>query len=278
MAEAVSETSIGQDLFIVALAGRLDPGAGMPLYEQLSEFLISAIHDGVLVAGSVLPSEPDLARQLGVSRVTVNRAMTGLARHGLVTRRRGVGTFISEPTVEQPLDGLYSFIRTLIGQGRRPGTRLLGSRITVERQASKFLTGRRDAPVFELSRIRLVDGDPLVFEEVFLPLECGEQITTNQFQDEVLYEAMQSRCGIVVDRADETMRPILIEATEAALLGAAEGDPAFLVERFAYAGAAPVEFRRSVIRGDRYVFRVRLDGPLLAPAGDSPGGPPPEAN
>jgi GntR family transcriptional regulator len=240
------------------LRGALDPQARLPLYEQLAGLLTAAMRDDRLPPGTVLPPEPDLARLAGVSRQTVTRALTGLARHGLVTRRRGVGTFVSEPTIEQPLEGVYSFIRTLIAQGQQPGNRLLGSRITVEREASEFLTGRADAPVFEITRIRLVNGDPLVFEEVFLPIECGERITTAQFRDDVLYEAMESVCGLTVDHADETLRPVLIDTTEAALLGVAAGDPAFLVERFAYASRQPAEFRRSVIRGDRYQYRVQL--------------------
>lgn len=238
----------------------LDPRARLPLYEQLAAMLTSAIHDDRLPSGTVLPPEPDLARMLGISRQTVTRALTGLARHGLVTRRRGVGTFVSEPTVEQSLEGVYSFIRTLTEQGQQPGNRLLGSRITVEREASQFLTGRSDAPVFEVTRLRLVNGDPLVFEEVFLPVECGERITAAQFRNDILYETLQSVCGLAVDHADETLRPVLIDSTEAALLGVAAGDPAFLVERFAYAGQQPAEFRRSVIRGDRYQYRVRLGG------------------
>lgn len=256
------------DWLIPFLKDGLESGASLPLYEQLAARLTSAIRDDRLPPGTVLPPEPDLARMVGVSRQTVTRALTGLARHGLVTRRRGIGTFVSEPTIEQPLEGVYSFIRTLTAQGRRPGNRLLGSRITVEREASAFLTGRADAPVFEISRIRLVNGSPLVFEEVFLGIECGERITPAQFRDDILYETLESVCGLAVDRADETLRPVLIDATEAALLGVAPGEPAFLVERFAYAGEQPAEFRRSVIRGDRYQYRVRL-GTAVNPSGSA---------
>ena len=240
------------------LKGQLDTEVRLPLHEQLAGALTAAIRDDRLPPGTVLPPEPALAQLLGVSRQTVTRALTTLTRHGLVTRRRGIGTFVSEPTIEQPLEGICSVIRTLIAQGQQPGNRLLGSRITVEREASEFLTGRADGPVFEVTRLRLLNGTPLVFEEVFLLPECGERIATVRFRDDILYDTLESVCGLMVDRADETLRPVLIEPTEAALLGVAPGDPAFLVERSAYAGERPAEFRRSVIRGDRFQYRVRL--------------------
>ena len=70
-------------------------------------------------------------------------------------------------------------------------------------------------------------------------------------------------CDLVVSHAEETLRPVTVERTEAALLGLVEGDPAFLVERTSYAGDRAVEFRRSLIRGDRYRFRVHLDAAAL---------------
>ena len=109
-----------------------------------------------------------------VSRQTVNQALTTLARRGLLTRRRGVGTFIAEPYIEQPLDGLYSFIRTLSSQGRLPSTKILGYRVTIDDQASTLLTGAHAGLVFEIGRLRLVDGEPFVVETIYLPVDCGE--------------------------------------------------------------------------------------------------------
>src|SRR5579883_1599151 len=103
---------------------RLRPDEPLPLYEQLALAVRAAVDEGTLPPGAVLPPEPLLAERLGVSRQTVHQALSGLARRGLLTRRRGVGTFVAEPAIEQPLSGLYSFLRTLTAQGHLPGTRL----------------------------------------------------------------------------------------------------------------------------------------------------------
>jgi GntR family transcriptional regulator len=251
------------DEFTDDLAGQLDTSSRTPLYEQISQRMLGAIQNGELAPGTVLPPEPEFAEQLRVSRQTVNQALTTLARRGLLTRRRGVGTFIAEPYVEQPLDGLYSFIRTLTAQGRMPATRILGYRVTIDDQASTLLTGSHSGLVFEIGRLRLVDGEPFVVETIYLPVDCGEKLPLERLRHEALHDLMAEICGIDVSHADETLHPVKLEPVDAALLGLTSGDPAFLVERIGYSDDRPVEVRRSLIRGDRYRFRVRLSGAHL---------------
>jgi DNA-binding GntR family transcriptional regulator len=248
---------------VALLSDALKTPSRTPLYERIERAIATAIQDGALRPGTVFPPEPDLADRLGLSRQTINQALTGLARRGLLIRRRGVGTFVAEPVVEQPLGQLYSFIRTLTARGHSPSTRLLGSRITQDDLASSLLTGNRDGLIFEVSRLRLVDGDPMVFEELYLPLAGGESLPSDRLVHEVLYDLLAELCDVTVTHAEETLRPVTVARTEAALLGVHPGEPAFLVERTAYAGQTPVEFRRSLIRGDRYRFRVRLEGSAL---------------
>jgi len=219
--------------------------------------------NGEQPAGTEFPPEPNLAKRLGHSRQTVNQAIAGLARHGLVVRRRGVGKFVAEPYVEQPLGQLYSFIRSLTAQGRSPSTRLLGSRITQEDVASMLVTGRREGLVFELSRLRLVDGEPLIVEQIFLPTACGELLPGDRLTCDVLYDLLAECCAIVVTQAEEMLRPVALARADAAHLAVQPGEPAFFVERTAFASELPVELRRSLIRGDRYRFRVRLEGEEL---------------
>lgn len=235
------------------------------MYDQLAQAISQAIQSGDLTPGTMLPPEPEFATQLGVSRQTVNQALTWLARRGIVTRRRGVGTAIAEPFIEQRLGELYSFVRTLSEQGRVVATRLLGYRITIDDTASTLLAGRRDALVFEVTRLRVVDGEPFALETSYLPLECGEQLPVERLATDILYDLLHECCAIAVTHAEETLRPVTIEQPDAALLGVHVGDAVFLVERTSYAGAQPIELRSSLIRGDRFRFRAYLEatGPTL---------------
>ncbi|HLI52678.1 MAG TPA: GntR family transcriptional regulator [Thermomicrobiaceae bacterium] len=243
----------------------LDPSSRTPLYQQLASALGQAIRSGTIPAGTMLPPEPELAASLGVSRQTVNQALVGLARRGLVTRRRGVGTIVAEPDVEQPLGGLYTFIRSLASQGRSPSSRMLGYRVTLDDEASPLLTGRADGLIVEFSRLRLVDEQPFIVESIYLPIGLGERLPVERVGQEQLYDLLRELCDIDITSADETLRPVTLERSDAALLGLQAGEPAFLVERTGYAAghSDPVELRRSLIRGDRYRFRVHLEGEAL---------------
>ncbi len=241
-----------------SIAERLDAEDPVPLYEQLATMLRVEIERGSLAAGSALPPEPQLARLLGVSRQTVNVALTALARRGLLTRKRGTGTFVSEPFVEQPLSGLYSFIHTLESQGRLPGARLLGFQLVADDRASPLLAGGETDLVYEIRRLRLVDGEPFAIETTYLTAECGQKLALDRLENTPLYELLEECCGLVVTHANETLQPTTLDRANAGLLGGRVGEPAFLVERTGFAGKRAVELRLSLIRGDRYRLTVAL--------------------
>src|SRR5262245_21304760 len=110
----------GAEAIVDLLASALARGDRTPLAEQIAAVLETAIKGGRLAPGSVLPREPDLARRLGLGRQTFGRALAGLARRGLLVRRRGIGTFVAEPPIEQPLGHLSSFVRTFAVAGKPP--------------------------------------------------------------------------------------------------------------------------------------------------------------
>src|SRR3954468_2591007 len=108
-------------LVIGALRGR----AGGPLYQQLHHALRQAIEDKRLASDSPLPPERDIASELGVSRITVRKALDALAEEGLVRRRHGAGTFVAPPAearVEKSFSILSSFSEDMESRGRTPRT------------------------------------------------------------------------------------------------------------------------------------------------------------
>lgn len=86
------------------------------------------IADGRLPIGTRLPSEPELAAELSVSRATLREALQSLATDGLVHRRRGSGTFVLErPQMATNLDMNYGITAAIRAAGVRPGTREAGT-------------------------------------------------------------------------------------------------------------------------------------------------------
>jgi len=104
----------------------LDGASPTPLYLQLQKVIRAWLDDGRHKADEALPSERDLARQLGISRVTVRKAIAGLVEKGILVQRWGSGTFIAPATrVEQPLSRLSSFTDDMLARGMTPDARVL---------------------------------------------------------------------------------------------------------------------------------------------------------
>ena len=84
-----------------------------PLYLKARQYLLNLIENGTFKHGEQLPSEADLAAQLGISRPTLREALHNLEREGIIIRKHGVGTFVSRhtPTLESGLEALESLNR-----------------------------------------------------------------------------------------------------------------------------------------------------------------------
>jgi GntR family transcriptional regulator len=250
---------------IAAIRDVVGAERGTPRYERIADAIECSIESGALSPGALLPQEPELAAALGTSRQTLRRAFDVLARKGLIARRRGIGTFVRRPDLEQPLGQLSSFLQTLALSGEPPAVQLIGARRALDRPVSRILAGDDDQLVFEITRLFSVGGEPIVLETIFLPAFLADVLPIEALGSAVIDQLLLERAGIRVDRGEESLRLTHVDRTEAALLAIRTREPAFLIERTAYAGDDAVEVRRSIVRGDRARFTIALEGALLNP-------------
>jgi GntR family transcriptional regulator len=206
------------------------------------------------VAGDRLPTEHDLAAWFGVSRMTLRHALAELARRGLVTRtmgRRG-GTFVAAPKLEQDLTTLAGFSEQLRRHGMVAGARVLSATLRPAGPAAGVaLQIGEDGQAYEIRRIRLADGRPMVLERSLFPAERFPGLLDERL-DGSLYELLEVRYGLRPHRARESLEPVTAGVREAEALEVAEGAPLMLVERTVYARSGePLEFARDLFRGDR---------------------------
>src|SRR5207248_11701453 len=128
---------------------------------QLAQNMETAIRSGRLSSGSHLDNEIELARQLGVSRPTVRRAIGLLANRGLVIRRHGIGTLVVPVRVRRPvrLSSLYDDLRE---SGQAPATRLLAHEIVpAPAEVAGSLQLSRGTRVVHFERLRLASDQPI---------------------------------------------------------------------------------------------------------------------
>jgi GntR family transcriptional regulator len=234
-----------------------------PRYYRIAEALRERIRDGELPPGTRLDSQRRLAREFGVTLMTLRQALDVLERESLITRRHGLGTFVSAPAIDYDILQFRRFAGDLQAQGESVDTRLLASRFTAgDQRVTTALGLARGARVFVLERLRLVDGRPMSLQRSFLPAPLGEEIARADLATTPLHEALEFKLGIAVARARETVSAVRLAGREARELASPPGAPAFESERVSFDPAGqPVVFDRVYIPGDRFRITRELHYP-----------------
>lgn len=235
-------------------------GQREPKYWALKQHLLDLLDS--LPAGSPIPTERALAGEFTVSRTTVRQALADLTAEGRLHRVQGKGTFVAEPKLAQRLQ-LSSYTEDMRAQGREPSSRLLAlDEIVAEGELPKLLGIRTGAKVLKLRRLRLADDEPLALETTHLPLARFRGLRKQLSEGGSLYAALREKHGVEMERAEETIETSLAGPEEAELLGADVGMPVLLLSRHSFGtDGKPVEYVRSIYRGDRYKFVTTLTRP-----------------
>jgi GntR family transcriptional regulator len=234
---------------------QLDESSAQPLYQQLQRALRGAIENGIIGPEDALPPERDLAEMLKVSRITVRKAIDELVDEGLLIRKQGSGTFVSN-RVEKNFAKLTSFSEDMRARGREPRSVWMNRAAgTVTPEESLTLRSSPGTPVFRFHRIRFADDAPMAIEYATVIASC---LTSLDDVENSLYEALE-RTGNRPVRALQRLRAVLLTADQAKLLKAQEGEAGLLVARVGYLkDGRAVEYSQSYYRGEIYDFVAEL--------------------
>lgn len=234
----------------------LEPENSTPLYLQLANYLRDHIHAGGVKAGEALPSERDLCDRIGASRVTIRKAIDRLIAEGMLVRKQGSGTFVTNQ-IEAAGTFLSSFSEDAGARGAVPGAIWImrGDVAQPTDEEGLLLELAQGEKVVRLSRVRLSSGDPLAIEHAVVP---HSMLPQPGILGESLYSTLTG-LGNRPQSGIQKVRASKATAAEADLLSITEGDEVLRIERLTRrADGRPVEFTRSAYRGDRYVFVTEL--------------------
>src|SRR5436190_13946824 len=227
--------------------------------------------------GEAIPSERQLTADLGVSRLTVRAALDELVRDGYLIRRRGSGTFVSEPKIAQELT-MTSFTEDMQRRGMRPASRTLELKvIPAGAQLGRLLHVSPSEPVVVAKRLRLADHETMAIETLHVREALVPGLTRRDLDGQSFYEILRDRFGIVIAGGAQTIEPTVTNEDESAALGVPLHSPAFLFERVTHSESNEiVEFVHSIYRGDRYQLVTDLTA-LPSPRRPVLAGPPRQA-
>jgi GntR family transcriptional regulator len=250
---------------------RLDRRSPLPLWAQLLAELRERVAGGEFT--DRFPTDQQLRQEYGVSRQTVREAARQLRLDGVIVRERGRGTSLASPPLEQPLHALYSLARTAHELGLSERSQVRALRLVPAGDAAPRLGLDPDDEVVFVERLRFVGEEPLSVHRSWLPATRAGGLLGADLSTGSLYDALLLRCGVRVTGGSEWIRPEIPGVELRQMLHLGPRQAVLVVERLAMAGGSPIEWRSSMVRGDRYAFRADWSSPATLPA--SPGSGPP---
>jgi len=229
---------------------------------------------GDLSPGERLDNQRSLAREFGVTLMTLRQSLEVLEREGLIVRRHGLGTFVASPSIDYDILHLRTFAGDLSAQGERVATRFLRSHfVRADRWVARELRLARGARAFALERLRLVGGHPMSVQASYLPVSIGEEVAKADLALTPLRHVLSFKLGIEITSARETVSAVHLDARAARELGCRAGIPAFRSDRVSVdPTGAPVVYDRVFIPGDRFRITRQLSYDGLSPDTHVPDG------
>lgn len=239
---------------VVRALDRSDP---TPLWRQLQHELITRLDTGEFAER--FPGELALVEEYEVSRHTVRQALRQLRADGLIVAQRGRQPRVPPaPEIQQPLGALYSLFASVesAGLAQRSVVRTLDVR--ADGVVADRLGLESSTPLVYLDRLRLAGDEPLALDRVWLPAELAAPLLDVDFTHTSLYAELAGRAGIKLDSGHEDVRAVVPTSAEQAQLHCPPGTAAFSINRVGRALGRAVEWRHTLVRGDRFALTAEF--------------------
>ncbi len=239
---------------------KLNPDDFKPLYAQLSDALIHYIRAQELKPGDPLPSEAELIRHYGTSRMTVRLAIQRLATEGLIKKVQGKGTFVADPKISGFIHGLRSLEDSFAEQGLRVSNQLLQA--SVEFPTKLFLDELELPPgsrTLKIRRLKKINDSLVCIEVRNIPLDVAEKFTKEQIETIPTIELMNSRPDTKIHHVNYRIVSSALLEREAEVLQVPAGSPALIQFATHYnLQKKPVMAGRLTFLADRVEIRLEF--------------------
>jgi GntR family transcriptional regulator len=244
---------------------RLDAAGDDLLFVRVTRVLTADVAAGRLKCGERLAPERELSTRFGVSRNTLRRALHALADQGLLESSGRRGWRVAGPAFTETAQGPQSMTQWAAANGLELRTRVRRARVRpASDHEARVLRVPRRSPVFELERLRVVDGVPLSLDRSTLVLELASFLPEVDFEDTSLYAVLLERSAIAPSSSECTIRAARADNRAAKALEVELGSPVLVMDEVVFdQSGRPFELARLTNRGDVYGYRTTQFAPVL---------------
>ena len=232
----------------------------IPLYCRLADIIEEKITEGIWKKGDLIPSERELCRIHGMSRITVRNAIDELVRQGKLSKVQGKGTFVVGSSIVQNLGNVYSFSKEMEKQGKISTTILVEKQIIEAKGSLAINLGINDGEtVICIERLRCAEDQPIMIEKSYFKYDGFEFLLDINLDKKSLYKTLEEEYGVVINKAIETFQACLLNEVECERLNCPKFQYGLLVQRTSYSNGKLMCFSKIVSKGDTFKFTVKLE-------------------
>lgn len=245
-----------------------------PLYSRIQEYIAELILSGKLAPESKIQSEREFSEDLGVSRMTVRRALTELVNEGLLERRHGSGTYVAKPKITYESSELVNYVQAMHRRKIAIASQLLEfSEIVASRRLSELLNIEIGDPIYRVSVLRLANRVPIIVERVFFPCIRFPELEEWDLEKSSIYDLLTTVYNIKLGRISQTVEAVSATDSIAQQLRVAENFPLLLLARILYKADSiePIVFSQDFLRSDYAKIHADLDVKELGLSGEDSG-------
>lgn len=263
-----NETLMSSNHVEKLFAGQIDKTSPLPYHHQLREIIRAEITTGRFNSGDQLPSESLLGEMFQVSRTTIREALDSLVAEGLLTREKGIGTFVAPPKyIEKWSGSSIGYSDSINKQGYLIETKVLEHRIvTVSHFIRHELHLPGDSNIILLRRLRYIMKQPILVVNSYIPEYLFPNFLNIDFTNKSLYQTFRTQYDMQIARVKRSIEAIAADESIAELLEVNAGFPVMFIENTAYAAdGTPIEYYVAWRRGDKARFQFEYSPPPINP-------------
>lgn len=238
---------------------KVNANSSRAIYLQLLDIIEQQIADKKLVEGDMLPSENEFCEAYHISRTTIRQTFRELEGQGLIVRKRGLGTFVSESKVSRHLGNLYSFSEDMKSLGMEPTSKVLSYKLLFKEECPSPMLRFDSERLIEVIRLRLADGRPMLIERTYLPVDLCHDLSWEAMENNALYTLLAEQYGLLPYRAVETYEAVIMTKEESKQLESGVGEAAFLLKRSTWDDQDRlIEYTTSIMPSSRSKFETTM--------------------
>ncbi len=233
--------------------------SGQTSYGLVMDDILFKIKNGIYRVGEQLPTNMELCDIYGVSRITVNRALTDLENEGYIEKKQGKGCYVRFKEISQNISNFYSFTEELKKMGYVPSAIIdsISSEAPTKEVAAALDLNDNDKVVV-IKRLRLADDTIVAFDRSIIPEKFIPHFEEEMLAGGSLYEALEQYYGIRPNHSEETIEAIDIVREDAQKMQIEPGSPVLLVKRISFYNDKKVEFNYRIVNTKKFKYTMSL--------------------